>query len=702
MVEFGSGYSMPMDREYVQHDHHHEHGFPAEGGKTTNDVGIGMGDLGMSMGLGPVPNVHAIKAKLYPGTKKLEFVFTGRGKGTGQSQTPEMYGFKQRQALVEMGKANRVDFTTHSTVGVYGLAGMDHRSGNFSKEAQNASLQEVKRAIEFAADVARGGPVVVHTGEFQRSSDVDWNKQGKWANRFSLYEGEEKEAIFSVVDKRTGGVLQRARKNQDVTRPVWLTAENDDSAKGVKKGDYVDYFGSKISDLARRVPKYNEATGNFEVEKMTWQMVEHEAQKMTKEAQDTWQQWKNNKISDDEWQKTIWVRFSDAQRKEDVRVRPEEAWVLQGFQTTVANNEGWAHYYGRTFEDSVKGLKELHQILPILRQQEEAAKGDEEAMRRLRKKVPTMAARLGLVEASEDKLPSEVVEEQIRQLDRQLQQAQESASSQWARAEEARDHMRNAESADTYALKVAAQAYADAAILAMRKTQELGPLAKKPLQLALENLFPESYGSHPDELIDLVMRSRATMVEKLKTQFRMSEEMAQKKAEDHITATFDTGHLNMWRRHWKGDVNKSIAENDKEFNTWMLDKIKEMSQKKIIGHVHIDDNYGYHDDHLAPGEGNTPIRDMLKVLKENGYKGEMIIEPGADYTTDQSGFSSVTKTWRHLGIPTYGSGTGLAMQKRTWDQVGYGWFGQITPPYFSFQPYTPSEDWTLWSGVPFE
>src|SRR3989338_478180 len=236
MVEFGSGYSMPMDREFSHQGHAHEEaGAPSDG--STNDIGVGIGDFGMSLGLGPVPNVQAIKSKLYAGGKKLEFVFTGMGKGSGQGQTPEMYGKKQRQALSEIAKANRVDFTTHATVGVYGLAGMD-RQGNFSKQSKNFSLQEIKRAIEFAADVSRGGPVVVHTGEFQRPIvDADWNNKDEWAGKFKMYEDEEERFTYRVVDSRTGGVIQEARRNRRVARPVWNVAE--------EGKEYVDFDGEQ-------------------------------------------------------------------------------------------------------------------------------------------------------------------------------------------------------------------------------------------------------------------------------------------------------------------------------------------------------------------------------------------------------------------------------------------------------------------------
>ena len=38
----------------------------------------------------------------------------------------------------------------------------------FSKGAQENTKHEIDRALSFAADVAQGGPVVVHVGEFQR------------------------------------------------------------------------------------------------------------------------------------------------------------------------------------------------------------------------------------------------------------------------------------------------------------------------------------------------------------------------------------------------------------------------------------------------------------------------------------------------------------------------------------------------------
>jgi len=91
-------------------------------------------------------------------------------------------------------------------------------------------------------------------------------------------------------------------------------------------------------------------------------------------------------------------------------------------------------------------------------------------------------------------------------------------------------------------------------------------------------------------------------------------------------------------------------------------------------------------------------------FKKHGYKGPLVVEPGGDATTDLSDFHGLMKTWRLFGSPIYGIGAGLsgAARPKTWGDVQYGYFGQGQPPYFVFGQYSPSEDWSLWSGVRME
>jgi len=53
-----------------------------------------------------------------------------------------------------------------------------------------------------------------------------------------------------------------------------------------------------------------------------------------------------------------------------------------------------------------------------------------------------------------------------------------------------------------------------------------------------------------------------------------------------------------------------------------------------IKHIHIDDNHGYNDDHLIPGEGNINFEKVILDLKKINYKGFLTVELGFGYTID--------------------------------------------------------------------
>ncbi len=710
MVEFGSGYHMLMDREYGHQAHAHDHSQASPSNNSTNDVGVGIKDFGMSLALGPVPNVPAVGAKLRAGMKTLEIGFTGSGKGSGQSQTPEYYGKAQRIALEEIGKANEVNFTTHASFGIQGLAGADQR-GNFSKSAKEFTLQEIRRAIEFAGDVAKGGPVVVHTGEFHRPvTGADWNQEGEDAGKFRMFEKEKEQETFGVVDRRLGNLIVEAHKNKAVSKPVWLTAKAgeeyedfDGKKRTAQKGEpiYVDYLGKQVHRYGR-VPVFNKEKQEFEVKQYDWKEIGEQAKEMEAEAREEFKNWK--KVSSQEKAeietKSMWVRFlreDIVDPEKEIKIRPEEAYVVAALETQIGNAKGWAYNYSRDFDEHVENVKKLRKALEFYEKLE--TETDEEERWKLKRQAESLAG--GLV-PSDAKMPSEIIRRQLGTFESHIKQAQESAASQFAQAAEQMETIRHIQSAETFALEEAYDSYAQAGISAMRqseKMQRAGKL-KKPIAIAMENLFPESYGAHPDELIKLVLESRKKMEQVLQEKYKISQKEAHEKAQQHITATIDTGHVNMWRKYWVGNPNKTIESNDKDFDEWVVKKMGEMAKKDVVGHVHLDDNYGYHDDHLAPGEGNAPINKMVKALKDNGYKGELIVEPGADWTTDVSGFSSVMKTWKLFGSPVYGAGSG--MRGRGWGSLGEGYLGVGHPPYFVFGGYSPSEDWTLWSGVPLE
>ncbi|MDD5086356.1 MAG: sugar phosphate isomerase/epimerase, partial [Candidatus Nanoarchaeia archaeon] len=218
---------------------------------------------------------------------------------------------------------------------------------------------------------------------------------------------------------------------------------------------------------------------------------------------------------------------------------------------------------------------------------------------------------------------------------------------------------------------------------------------EKPLYITMENIFPESYGGHPDELKNLIIGSRKRMQQELVKKKGYSESEAKKYAETHIKATLDVGHLNLWRKYFNG--------NDKEFDKWAVEKTTELAKAGIIGNVHLADNFGYQDEHLAPGQGNAPIKEMVKTLKKYGYDGPYTVECGSSATTDASYFHGLMKTWEYLGSPVYSFGAARdGLPPSQWHQIQNSYFGQTYPPSFLFGNYVPSNEWTMWTGVPME
>jgi len=507
-------------------------------------------------------------------------------------------------------------------------------------------------------------------------------------------------------------LINEARKSKTVSKPVWKRysegdeywEENkgndylDEEGRKVKPGDYIDYYGNRI-DPALRVPEYDKVNGRFKTQQMGWAELGDEAKELTVRAKKSWNEWKNGEITDKEFDKSMGSRFKDAESENDILIRPEEAYIISTLETNAANSRGWAYNYGEGFENAVDTVKKLKKAREIYQKIYEATSDEEKWKLKQQLEQPDLLKFI----PPESKFPVELIDEKIKAQEHRLNQIQNSASAQWSQAEEAMETIRHVESAETYALRESYDAYAQAGMTAMMRNDQLkkkGAL-KNPLSISMENLFPESYGAHPDELINLIKGGRKKMAEMLK-QRGMSEEKAKEKAKTHINATFDTAHMHLWKKYWKGDPNLSIENNDKNYNKWYLKNVEKMAKSGVIGHLHLVDSYGYQDEHLAPGEGDAPIKETIKILKKHGFKGKMIIEPGADFTTDTSGMKTLTKGWKHLGSSIYGAAGAPAA---SWGQLEYGYMGQGQPPYFIFGGYSPSEEFRgapFWSGVPLE
>jgi len=719
---FNQGYYHPLDRSYHTGDDFGEE-------TSTNDIGVGIKDVGMSVPLGiSAGNVQGLSVKMREGASNLEIGFPGAVSGNRQSQVPGMYGKDTREALRELAKINEVRLTTHSAYSIMGLSGQDQQ-GNFLRDYQKLAMDEIKGAIEFAADTAGGGSVVVHTGEFERPlSEEVWAEGG---TKFRKYDEEPNDAVVRVVDRRTGHLMTQIRKNHKVAVAEWRRADSDYEGKYqidadkdnkdlagtlvmIKKGDYVDYEGNKIIDPLSiehgRVPDYDPESGSLRAEMRGWDYFENEADKY------------NNLLENKYGRKLA----------EDEMITPEERVMQSQLETNEGYSRGWALQFSRSIKEHQKQLEKLREAREFYKEIWENTPEDDRW--RLRRQTEQFSHFV----SPETKDPLEMIDKQIWALTQELTYAQQSGYSQEKQARDTRETWENVVSARKYALEQAKKSYAQAGIYAMDVTDKKD--LEKPLYITMENIFPERYGAHPQELKKLVLDAREEMVRRLSAEKiadpsgtvyttdeakemgrpylagkpreienpykRMTEQQARKAAEEHIKATIDTGHFNTWRKYFQAKQGESIEQTDSRFKHWLLNQTEDLAKAGIIGNVHATDNFGYQDDHLAPGQGTTPVRDMVAIMKKHGYTGPLTVEPGADATTDLSDFHGLMKAWREFGSGVYGAGYGgpgvVPHGPNRWEDIQYSYFGRNQPPYFVFGNYSPSNDWTLWTQVPME
>ncbi|MBI2658878.1 sugar phosphate isomerase/epimerase [Candidatus Woesearchaeota archaeon] len=694
------------------------------GEKPSYGLDLGVKDIGMSVPMGiSAANVAGIYSKIRMGAGNIEIQFPGYRMGSRNAQTPEMLGEDQRQAIRELSMANEVKFTTHASFQLMGMMGRDER-GNFSIYNATQDMFELKRAIDFQADMG-GGSVVIHSGEFERpmtdmylddeSGRINLARDPSGRLMFKQAHTQEVDARFELLDDRTSAKIETVQKNKLVAHPVWNKAEKDywgydnsdvpENQKQkilIREGDYVDYGGQKIIDpydsLKGRVPKFNEGKKLFDVKLKSFEDFKKEAEEYN-------------------------MYFEQKHRRKPnyyEKMYPEEAYVKATLDAQESVARGWSLQFSQRAISSLKALGKLEEAKKFY-EQLEASVPPEEQWKLLKQDDELYRITGGFV-APETKKPTELIDKVIFNVKRELDYDRSTAAGQEQQAIDTYTTKEHIITPIKRLEKQGVRLYAEAGIHALRKTRD----PNNPVTVAVEHIFPERFGGHLEELKWIIKKSRERMVdlltqpeieygvsmspkevkegEKQPNPYYMgvSRNEAEKLAERHIKATLDTGHINLWRKYWQEDPRKTREENDNTFNKWVFNQVESLAKEKMVGNVHLADNYGYHDDHLAPGQVNSPIKEIMSILKRHGYEKAITVEPGADASTDLSDFHGLMKTWKFFGSPVYGMGFRGAGVPQTWADVQYSFFGQNKPPYYIFGGYAPSNDWTLWSAVPLE
>lgn len=613
-----------------------------------------------------------LKAKIKQGVGRIEFSFLGQGKGSSQQPTPSDYGKGQRTDMRELLKINNMKTATHASVHTNSLAGLDMQRGRgFNDGARANVLKEIKRAIDFASEATKGGAIVFHFHEWNRGLS-DLNKIDSEGGEFTGYEKEDEKTPLLLVNEKTGDLTQALTKDQTIKRLKYKTAA--DIGRAGKKDaygnilaaeDWVDMDGNRIDAiknpdrLQERVPLYDPKTREFQTEDLTWDKVDAETK-----------------------------RYNSLTGQ---NIAPEEYFVKQELQKQIGKARGMALYYQAEYdklERAYESKKELKQKYETLKNDLKKSGRESEADFWLAQKLQIDPKNL-----SSDFDGASLLDEDIANTQDRLKQVYQSSGDAQIQANTIKDDIDKYKTVEDYGIKRTAQTVAEAAMYAREKwlTNKDKYGLEDPIYVAPENYDVNNYGSHPDEYRKAIDASRQEMIRRLK-QKNYSEDKAKQIAKQHIKGTLDIGHLNMYRNYFKKkNENESEEETNKRFNEWMLKQTKKLLDDGYVGHVHVSDNYGFDDDHLSPGQGNTPIREFLKQAKEAGLD-DVIVETGS--------FNPMTglyDTLEYINSPIYGKGQAERFKHARGRQSG-----QNNPGFFIAGAYAPSNEWKLWSDVPLE
>ena len=208
--------------------------------------------------------------------------------------------------------------------------------------------------------------------------------------------------------------------------------------------------------------------------------------------------------------------------------------------------------------------------------------------------------------------------------------------------------------ADEFARKKTVDTVANAAKYAYKKYGENAPI------IALENVMPTMVLSRGDSMKKLMNETRDKFAKELVKDKKLKPKKAKKIAERMIGATWDVGHIHQLRK--QGFSDKEIVAETKKI-------------AKDVKHVHLTDNFGHADSHLALGMGDVPIKEHLRELEKSEAKERRHIVESSGYAA-QFKASPTLPSLEAMNSPvyTYDAGPSWAESRDLYASylVGYG------------------------------
>jgi len=636
--------------------------------------------------------VQTVQAAIRSGAKDLQLMMM-TPHTSAMGGRPKAYGKEVRQAIKEVAKAGGVNIKglEMPTSSMSAMSGFDSQRGQITEKHRQEAMEEVRDALNFMADISDGGGVDIFSQEFPRTIfDEKWNEdvtymengERKTTKMFEEYVGEGERAVKHLVDNRTGQLIQGIAMDKVISYPIWKKVEEGnkyidrDTGKEVvaKKLTFVDYENRKV-EYADRVPEWDDVKKEFKLRKMKIENFSEEAEILTKIRREEFKA--DGKPFDEKLD----------------GLEPHEAFFVGTLKAQEAIARGWMQNYGRNISETKEELGRMRKAYLLQKRIEDNAT-DSEKKFMMQTGGGTIA---GIhIPGGEAQLPSQLLLKEMERRRRDLRGSIEMAKGQQQTAEDYRLQQQNIRSAEKYAKQKSIESYADLGLFAYQETKNRD--LSKPLYVGPEIGWPGSWGGHPKEFVELIIKSREKLVEHLQAREGLTKREAKEAARQHVAGCFDTGHMGMWLQKFRRLPEENEQERIKKFNSWYMDMTDYLVKKEVVGHIQaVDSMTGAHG-HLPPGQGIFPVKDAVLKFKEFGWKGWIVSE---GHEEEKFGANRIlTKTWETFGSPVTRSGLYGAPQR--WADVSGGYQGNTYPPYFITQSYVPVNDFKLWSEVQLE
>ena len=643
---------------------------------TTRDLGSTIVD-----GKGQGTIINSVGAALRNGTTSIEFTPQASGEpGIGT----ESIGTESRKQVRDLLRLN--DAKIHSIhvppEKVGNVTGWSGEKG-FNEAQLDFTKQEIKKHVDLAADL-QGGAIVFHTNEFPRKTWKTFGhekKQHGGGEFFPLLEtgktGEEdyREGII-FVDKKNGKVALNFDKNQKIE-----VIKNDGKS-------WVDKYSEALKDGKTDEMKYD-VVPKIEKRDIFW--YENESDKDKDKFKKKYKDVLNN------YSKIF--NMPEYEITED-RINPERAMLIDAFEPQFRASKANVERYDHELRQMIVRRDILKKQIPLYEEAEESAKNN-----------PQLSESLKV----EDQLNPEVKIWQSEELKRELSKLNGTISLHGDQVEQAIreahnrfEQFNNLETVQEHGFNTATETLSELGYYAYKKTKEKmdsGQALERPIYMAPENIFPQGgYGSHLEEMKDLVLTSRKKLIEKLKGG-GMNESKAAKIASHSIRSTLDTQHLGMWRAHFKPKKNESDEAYKKRFDRWYMDQVKRLAEADVIGNMHIVDGFNGHT-HVAIGEGTLQVVNAVKAVK-GLTKGPLSLNTEA--YEDKVGNLSAQQMnmWRAFDAPMRSidnadAGLKYIDSKNTWVTYGMERFTSRSTTFNTPKSINETEEYKSWDGLPLE